>query len=792
MKWLKRLSIALFTLIFIAIIGIFLYWSSFTPNYEGEIQITGLNEAVKVQFDDFGVPHIKAQTAEDAYRSFGYIAASERLFQMDLMRRVANGRLCEIFGKAAIDADLLFATVGIQSAALASEQQFLSTAPPEIKAEVFAYLQGVNQFIDEGKTAFEFKLLGYEPETFRVADMFSIAGYMAWGLGMAQKTDPMLSNLRDKHGEDWIKQLFLHPTENDHHIPSFPMDQAKDSLLGFIDVIDLFPVGAFEGSNAWALNSSRTTTGNALMCNDTHIGYGVPQVWYEAHLAYPGMEFYGNYLPGIPYALVGHNDFCSWGLTMFENDDMEFYAEDFVDDTHYNYDSTIYAARTRERSIIIKDAPDTTITIRETHHGPLVHSVFPLLKQREDVSMRWDYLKGENQLIEAFRDMSHAQSLIAFETAVSHIHGPGLNIVYADREDNIAWWACARLLEWNDEVETKAILDGRFSSNDPINALPFNLNPQQINPPSGVIYSANSQSMMTNGELYPGYYLPETRAERLKFLFGEQKRWDVDGMKSLLFDLHSETDKENAKQFEVLLREANKDYTTLEQLGMKYLGNLGDYNREEISVSIYNHVLFSLIDTVFSEKMNPVDFDAFIRSHWIKRAIPELIQDPQHPVWDLQATTEVETLGDLLPDLYSRCMNELVLKHSKNLDKWTWGDLHTLELEHPLARGGALMKNLYNIGPFPAPGSNETLMQSGFVGNTDMEYKAHFGPQMRIIVDFNDLNNSLSVTPSGQSGHRWSPHYKDQVELYMNATWRPMHMSFDFESKLHQELVFHP
>ncbi|MDP4954313.1 MAG: penicillin acylase family protein, partial [Flavobacteriales bacterium] len=375
---------------------------------------------------------------------------------------------------------------------------------------------------------------------------------------------------------------------------------------------------------------------------------------------------------------------------------------------------------------------------------------------------------------------------------VSHIHGPGLNIVYADREDNIAWWACARLLEWNVEVETKAILDGSLASNDPINALPFNLNPQQINPPSGVIYSANSQSMMTNGELYPGYYLPETRAERLKFLFGEQKRWDVDGMKSLLFDLHSETDKVNAKQFEVLLREADKDYTTLEQLGMKYLGNLGDYNREEISVSIYNHLLFSLIDTVFSEKVSGVDFDAFKRSHWMKRAIPELIQDPQHPVWDLEATTEVETLGDLLPELYSRCMNELVLKHSKNLDKWTWGDLHTLELEHPLAPGGGLLKSLYNIGPFPAPGSNETLMQSGFVGNTDMEYKAHFGPQMRIIVDFRDLNNSLSITPSGQSGHRWSPHYKDQVELYMNATWRPMYMSFDFESKLHQELVFHP
>ncbi len=792
MKKMKRWGLVLLSMIVLLILGLYAYWNSFTPKYEGEQSLSGLKAEVNVQFDDFGIPHIKASNGPDAYRTLGYIAASERAFQMDLMRRVANGRLCEIFGAGALEADLLFSTVGIREAAQSSEEQFLKNAPEDVQAEVVAYLDGVNAFLSEGTPAFEFTLLGYEPDTFRIADMYSIAGYMAWGLGMAQKTDPLVSNLRDQYGEDWINQLFLHPTETDHHIPSFPMDQASDSLLGFMDVIDLFPVGAFEGSNAWALNSDRTTTGNALMCNDTHIGYGIPQVWYEAHLSFPGMEFYGNYLPGIPYALVGHNDFCTWGLTMFENDDMEFYAEYFPDADHYEHDSIPYPARKRDRVIKIKDAQDTTIQIVETHHGPLVQDVFPLLNNRKNVSMRWDYLKGDNQLFSAFRSMNRAQSMLEFETAVSKIHGPGLNIVYADKEDNIAWWACARLLEWNEGVETKALLDGRYSENEPVNALPFNLNPQQINPPSGVVYSANSQPMMTNGELYPGYYVPETRAERLKTLFGDRKKWDTDGMKELLYDCHNESDRRSAKQFEVLLRKSDIDYSTLEQLGMKYLANLGDYQREEISVSIYTHLLYSLVDTAFSEKMSAEEYQALIKSHWFKRALPELIMDSEHPAWDLKSSGEIETLEDLLPGVYRQCLNELVLKHSKNLDKWTWGDLHTLEFEHPMAQGGALFKSLYNIGPFPSPGSNETLMQSGFVGNTDMAYQTHFGAQMRIVMDCSDMTKGESITPTGQSGHRWSAHYKDQVEMYMNAQWRPMHMNFDFESKLYGEMLFLP
>ncbi|MEO0405671.1 MAG: penicillin acylase family protein, partial [Bacteroidota bacterium] len=246
----------------------------------------------------------------------------------------------------------------------------------------------------------------------------------------------------------------------------------------------------------------------------------------------------------------------------------------------------------------------------------------------------------------------------------------------------------------------------------------------------------------------------------------------------------SQTDLELAKILEGILRESDYAFNTLEQQALRQLRNWdGDYNVESVGASVFHVLKHSLTEMAFQDKMNPEQLDQYMHLHWMRRGIPELIKDADHYIWDNSDTPEVETLRNHTDQAFISAVQALSDVHSPNPDKWQWGMVHTLEFNHPMASGGALLKKIYNRGPYPSPGANETIMQGGFVSHEKGSYNTHFGPQMRIIIDFNDPESSWSITPSGQSARRQSPHYDDQMEMYLNGLWRPQHMNMSFKSE---------
>ena len=328
MKKLKKVLLVLLSLVLILIVALVIYGFYLKPKYDGELQLKNIKKETTVYFDEFGVPHIYASSSKDAMVALGYVHAQDRLWQMELMRRIAPGRLSAIFGSVTLKNDKFFAGLGIEEA---SEKAIaaLDKNSPSYQLTL-AYLDGINQYIDEGETPIEFQLIGVQKEKFTIKDVYNIFGYMSFSFAMAQKSDPLLTDIRNKYGMDYLKDFGIDGEFNTTRIKN-----AKENPEEYIAIsksiaslLEQSPIPPFVGSNSWVIAPKKTKSGKVIFANDPHIGFSQPGTWYEAHIVVPDFELYGCYLAGTPFPLLGHNREYAYGLTMFENDDIDLYQEE--------------------------------------------------------------------------------------------------------------------------------------------------------------------------------------------------------------------------------------------------------------------------------------------------------------------------------------------------------------------------------------------------------------------------------------------------------------------------------
>ena len=332
MKILKRILIGVVALVLLAALGLYLFLLTTSPKYSGEQVVKSLLAETEVTYDDYGIPHIKAKNLHDAYVALGYVHAQDRLFQMEMLRRAAGGRLSEVLGKDLLPVDRLFRTMGLNVFAKEQAAKHLSADTAEFQQAALAYQEGINEFIRNGKTPIEFSIIGIPKTEFKPEDIYLAVGFMSFGFAEGIQADPVLDKIRREFGDAYLKDLAVQTPANAVRLKNFPGTEKKNGRLAYTgttlrDAIEMIPVPLFTGSNGWVIDGSRTQSGFPILANDTHIGYSQPAVWYEAYIEYPGYSFYGHHLAGVPFALLGNNEFCGWGLTMFENDDTDFFRE---------------------------------------------------------------------------------------------------------------------------------------------------------------------------------------------------------------------------------------------------------------------------------------------------------------------------------------------------------------------------------------------------------------------------------------------------------------------------------
>ncbi len=782
---LRKLARLLGVLLLLVLIGVgvaYLYFSQQYPDYAGEESLPGLTTEVQVWHDDFGVPHIEASNHLDGYRALGYVVARERFFQLDLARRLSGGRLSELFGEAAVPTDLLYRTMLPEDLIAAQTNKRFHNAPDALKAEAQAYMDGINAYIASGETPLEYTILGAEMEAFVPEDMYRIAGYMAYSFCLGGRTEPVATEVLHQLGPEYLQGLALLHEDTESFIPSYYPDPA--SYAGITEfsariaaALDAAPVPKFEGSNSWVVDGSRSASGKPILCNDTHIGLGIPQVWYEAHLHTPEVEVYGNFLPGIPYCLVGHNRTMAWGVTMLENDDMDFYIEQpSTDPTKYVVDSVSYAFAVDSITISIKDRPDTTCIVRGTLRGPIVNDVMPDMGTQVPISCWWDYQRTPNHLLEAFRSMNRCAQVEQAANALSTISAPGLNITYADTSGNIAWWSVAKWQVRPEGTLSKVIQDGSTKAHDPTGYLPFRENPQAINPPWGYVYSANDQPDSVRGAFLPGYYKPANRADRIRQVLETRRDWDTEGMQTLLTDVTSPHDQVLASELQTWLG-WEKDAFTQEELAL--LDWDGNHKVDAVAPTVYYKLMYRTLANAMGDELGEDWLERFIDTHWRSRAVPFLMRNPSSPWWDDVNTEDEESRGVILAKSYREALDELAQEWGPDPAGWTWGKAHTLQLDHPFAKASDALGGFFGVAQKPYRGGHETVNAASFLPNATGQYATRVGAQMRIIVDLADINNSISIAPVGQSGHKFSPHYSDQAEMYRTGQFRRQDMDWE-------------
>lgn len=778
----KKTVIIIGSIFLLLIFGILITILLHSPQYNGDKKITGLKEEVEVIFDKFGVPHIYAQNPLDAYRALGYVQAQDRLFQMEMMRRVGSGTLSELLGPEVLDIDKFFRTIGIPKHARESNEVFIKSGDSPWKSAAEAYAAGVNEFINSGRLPIEYSLLGSKPEKFSTADMHAITGYMAFTFAMSIKTDPLVTKMARELGEKYLAALSVQTLPEHHKIElNYPDSLLTPTLTGstLMTMLDKLPVPLLEGSNGWVISGKRTESGQVLFANDTHMGFSSPSVWYEAHLEYPGYSFYGNHLAGLPFGLVGHSRTHSVGLTMFENDDQDFFEEKInpSNPNQYFVGDHIFQMTVRKEKINIKGQESIDFEIRESIHGPIMNTVVPEIEAltQNPVASWWVYLLEPTRAIEAIYKINHAKSILDVAEAASIIHAPGLNIMYGDKAGNIAWWAAAKLPIRGENVHSKVFTDGSDPKSQPEGWYPFSVNPQSINPASGFVASANNQpDSMSNGVLYPGYYYPGDRYNRIVKTITSRTDWDLESIKSLQLETLNETHPENAGY---MLSKINRseflDYSEI----LEELENWnGNHDLKSNAPTLFYKWTYHTLRLAMEDELGKEAFEAYLGTFMMIRSGKHFLRHADNPWWDNRNTEKMETKEEIIQQALTLSLKELTDQHGKNTKKWDWSKSIVAVHPHPLGAKKPLDK-IFNVKTDPLPANEESINKLAFRINGEGIYKVSSGPAMRIILDFADVEKSVSVLPTGQSGNRFSKHYADQAKLYLDGKYRPQLMN---------------
>ncbi len=775
---LKRIGLAFSALLVVIAASLFIYVHGKLPHRSGEQTLPGLQAPVTVRFDERGVPHINANNQADLYRALGYTQAQDRLFQMEMLRRLARGELAQVLGSKLVPTDRLFRTLRIREQAdwqVAHADQ----ATPEWQA-LQAYLDGINAFQAEHPRPLEFDLLGIPKRPFTPADVYSVVGYMAYSFAAAFRTEPLLSYIKDSLGESYLN-VFDRSWHPQGALASGALTGADWKGLGALAQLSaqataLTGLPQMEGSNAWVVSGQRTQSGKPLLAGDPHIRFSVPSVWYEAHLSAPGFELYGDYESLVPFALLGHNHSFAWTLTMFQNDDIDLIAETSNPDNPNQvwYQGHWVDLEQEQQRIDVRDADPVYLQLKRSPHGPIINEALGDNAGTRPIALWWTYLDGANPLVQAFYALNRADTLAKARSAASLIRAPGLNVLYANAQGDIAWWAAAALPIRPPGVVADFILDGSTAQADKLGYYPFSENPHEENPARGYIVSANAQPASPVGRPIAGYYNLPDRGQRLNQRLSQDGRWNVNKSQDLQLDTQTGYAQRVLEPLLPILRTAIDDpqqRQLLDQLAAWH----GDYPTDSISATVFNEFLYDLAFTAFHDRLGDSMFQNLLASRLLDAALPRLAADAGSPWWTALSTTSKQTREDAVVHAWTAAISRLRSTLGADPAQWRWGKAHLLTHMHPLG-SQKLLAPLLNVGPFDVPGSHEVPNNfSAPLGPAP--WAVNYGPSTRRVIDMADPEKAIGILPVGQSGVPFDPHYQDQARDFVQGIYHPLHLS---------------
>lgn len=743
------------------------------PKIVGELGLKGLDGEVEILRDRWGVPHIYASSVHDVFFAQGFVHAQERLFQMELNRRTAQGRLSELFGEIALDTDRAARTFGFNRLGRVD----WVNASAEMRDAVLAYCEGVNAYLEwvGDRLPVEFKLLGHKPQSWQPEDTTAFARVMMWQLSHAWHGEIVRLLVQQKVGEEHAADLEIHyPIQNPITLPR----GIEFNRLGEAGIL-IPEQGPFlargQGSNSWAVSAHKMEDGHTYLFNDMHLALSLPGLWFQNHLVGGGYEVTGVSLPGAPAVLVGHNRHIAWGMTLAFIDCEDLYIEQMNPDNpiQYRFRDEWIQAEVIEEIIPIKGKQPHVEKILVTRHGPIISDVVGQPNLR--LALRSMALRPSRSLT-GWLALDQAQNWDDFVRAMNQIEAPQLNVCYADVEGNIGYWMTGR-------TPIRAKGDGRLpvpgwdGEHEWVGEVPFDQMPHALNPKQGYIVHTNNKIIPDDYPYYLGnVWMNGSRARRIVQVLESQEKVSRQRLCELHVDYKTLPGLELARKIQSVQVDDSEANALLKELA-NWDGVL---NPESVGGCIYEVFRLQLARNL----LEPV-LGKEVTDQWLGKAFSPVLMT-LHEFYGHDITLLLRMLDDPqnwwveqaggLSAWVERSLKEtaklLTEKLGSDLQNWQWGKLHGAVFPHPLGLQKPL-DQAFNRGPYPIGGDADTPCQTAYLPHQPYQNNA-WAPSFRMVVDLNDLNQSVTIAPPGQSGHIGNRHYDDLIEPWLRGEYHPM------------------
>lgn len=754
---------------------------------DGKLEAVGLHSEVEVLTDTWGVPHVFASSLDDLYFAQGYLHAAERLWQVELTTRLAQGRLSEILGELTLPLDRFFRTLLIGRKA----REFVGRMDDTTRRILGPYDRGFRAGAEAFPRPVEYEILQVDPEiprSFEEAGLsaFSIAMLMAFTLSANWELELLRYRIAQVAGPNVARRLtpFV-GAEPPSVVP------ASKEFAGIVrDLTDLASRAgraAGIGSNNWVVSGDKSTTGKPLLANDPHLKIQTPAIWMEMHLSSPEMNVAGVSLPGVPGVILGHNEGIAWGFTNTGADNEDLYLERLSEDAgSYLFRGEWHPVEVISEEIQVRNEPDSRIhDVRVTRHGPLITSVMQgtvntVVKENvvgDAMAFRWVHHDVVPSLA-PIEDMNRATGWDEFREAVRKWPSPGQNMVYADVDGNIGYQFTGQVPVRPPGVSGTVPLPGWTGEHEWQGTIPFDDLPTAFNPDCGYIATANNRMVDLD---YPHYvthdWEPNFRIKRIVELLTAREKHSAEDFARIQMDTNSGI---AADLLPLLLRQANGG----DQPTSAALQRLQEWDLQmtpgSVGASIFAVWVTKIADALFKEKLGEELYDSYFRVRgwttlWAYECMREVMENPEQFWVGGDGADNQAALRSLAIEALESALGELESRFGKNPDEWRWGRLHQIHFRHPIATALPALDELLSIGPFEAPGADDTVNRGVF--NPGEDYSVGAISSYRQIIDLADFDRSMAVITTGNSGNPASPHYRDQAGMWLEGRYHEMPFS---------------
>ena len=722
------------------------------PDYQGRRVVAGITAPIEIVRDANAIPHIFAATPDDAYFGLGFVHAQDRLWQMEMMRRLGAGRLSEVVGGRALRVDRFMRGLGF--ARLVDAQYKLLAEP--FRRAIDAYAAGVNAWLANHQGAWppEFELLGHRPQPWKATDS------LFWGKIMATR---LSGNWRD----EILRARLSKRLTPQQMIDMWPgADVNNDAISGDYRNLPLAEIAAAGwpdapprgASNSWVFAGTRTATGKPILANDPHLGFSAPILWYLARLEAPGLSVTGATVPGVPVTVLGHNRRIAWGITSTQSDLQDLFIEtvDPADGGKYLTPEGPRPFRVRTETIGIKDGEDVTVTIRETRHGPVISDLSTkaaeMVGRGKVVALATTYLLDDDLTPQAIYRINRATGWPAFRAALDEFHAPQQNFVYADADGNIGFMAAGRVpvrksgIGWLPHA-------GETGAGDWTGFVPYSALPQVFNPLDGSIINANHRFI---DETYPFFishdWAAGYRNRRLHQLLDGETRLDVDKSGAAQLDAVSLM----ARQLLPLMLSAPTPTPMAEDALLLLRAWDGRMARNRPEPLIFTTWLRALGRALYGDELG----DELAEFGGLRPRFVASILSRRGQWCDDVGTDQKETCRDRLGLALGKALDDLGQRFGDDISTWRWGDMHAARFRHAVLTGVPVVNFLADL-EVPMDGGDYTVSRGATAGVGERPLAHVHGAGLRAVYDLADLGRSRFIIATGQSGSPLSVHYRD-------------------------------